>query len=155
MAFATTTIAAIGLGIAAAGTGVAIAGQAQASAAQQKAEQVRKKAANLDILRKRREAIRQAQFATAQAEAAAVNQGAQFGSVLPQAEAGIQSQLAYNEKNINQDRQIGNQLSDANAARARGEGIASVGSGIASLGGQVVNNAQTISRVGTYETSTK
>lgn len=155
MALATTTVALIGLGIAAAGTGITIAGQAQASAATQKAEQIRKKAANLDVLRKRREAIRNAQFAQAQAEVAATNQGAQFGSVLPGAEAGIQGQLNYNEKSIGQDKQIGNKLAGTNAQRAQGDAVSGIGSGIASLGGQVVNNAQTIGRVGTYETSSK
>lgn len=156
MAVATTTAIAIaGLSLAAAGTAVTVSGQAQASSAQQKAEQIRKRAANLDLMRKKREAIRNAQFAAAQSQVVATNQGAQFGSVLPQAEAGIQSQLNYNEKGLSQDRDIGNRLATQNSKIAQGQGTASIGQSVASLGGQMVNNADTIGRVGTYATTEK
>lgn len=156
------TIALIGLGIAAAGTGVQLyegnkAAQSQKAALQeqQKAEALREQQMNLDAERRKRQMVRQMTIARSNAVSATTASGAQFGSGLAGAEAGISGQGNENLLGINQNQQIGagifaanrNMFSDYSSA-ASYSSMAGFGAGLSSLGSGMINNSGMISRVG-------
>jgi hypothetical protein len=118
---------------------------------------------NLDANRKKREAIRQGQVASAKSENAAYQQGAGNSS----GEAGAQGNIAGAIDNqihaVNQSQEIGNTIANynriaafqgarASSIRASNPGgeLSEIGSGLSSLGGGLVRNEGTISRVGSY-----
>lgn len=161
----------IGVAAAVAGVGISVYGmvqqqkaakqqaefQAQAIDAQKKSEALRKKAMDLDASRRRRELVRQQVSARAAAETVATNQGAQFGSVLPGAYAGIEGRTGVNAQGINQNQEIGAGIfannataSDAYRNAALAGGNAATGAGLASLGGMLINNYETIGKVGSF-----
>jgi hypothetical protein len=144
-----TIIMGIGLVLSAIGTGVQVASSIEASQASQRAEQLRKQQMQLDIARKKREAIRQAQFATARGQAAAVSQGASLSdSSVIGASSTAKSAGSENLVALTQNEALGSQMFDANAKMSEANGIGAIGSGMSSWGSSLVNNAGTISRIG-------
>lgn len=157
-------VAGVGIAASIAGTAVAYTGaqaqakaQKQALAAQQQAEEERKKAMNLDAMRKKREQIRQMQIARSQALATTNAQGASDGSGLEGAYGGISGRVGDNTLGIQQNQEIGNNIFAANsrynAAQsdyASAGASVSMGSGLSSIGGMLMNNAGTIGKIGSY-----
>src|SRR6266550_5996696 len=101
-----------GLGVGAQVFGAVHAAEAQKEEiqAQQKSEAVRENSMKLDAQRKRREMVRQGILARSQALAQGTAQGAQFGSGLAGAEAGITEQTAYNVLGVNEQQQAGSAI---------------------------------------------
>lgn len=163
MAAFSSIIAGIGLAASAAGTAINVSGaQAQQKAqkraviAQAQQDQQRKKAMELETARKKREVIRSAQSARAQALAAATNQGAASdgSSALPGAIAGIEGQANDALLATQQNNELGVNMFDlkaqesaAQASAASAAGRSATGSGLASLGGALVNQSKTISSI--------
>lgn len=172
MALFSSIIAGIGAAVGAAGAAYSAtqqrkaakqqnrAAEEQATASRQ-AEAARKQQMDLDAVRKRRQTIREATVARAQALAAGVNQGAAGSSGLAGGMGQVNSDANAGLSVVAQGQDIGNQLFAANSlyseaglrgdrARAQGQAAGAWGSTISSLGGAIMNNAGTISRVGTY-----
>jgi len=105
-------------------------GMQKQEAATEKAEDARKQQMNLDVQRKRREALRQAMLARSVALSNATNQGAQFGSGLAGGLAQITSAGNRNVNALNQDKQLGNTIFDANKEYAQGGMLAGFGSSL-------------------------
>lgn len=145
-----TVIAAVGLGLAAGGVATSTVAQMEASQQAKKAEKVRQAQMELSAQRQRRQAIRESVVARSQALAAATAQGAQFGSGLEGGRSQITSEAGHNVNNINNSALLGRQLFRANARQQSAQGIASLGNGISSLGGALVQNSQTLGRVTNY-----
>lgn len=152
MAAISTIIAGVGIAASVAGTAVSYMGQRSAVKASERAEAIRKRQMDLEAQRERRSAVRQSILARAQTLTAGTQMGAGAGSGVAGGLGSLSSQLAGNIRNINQGQQLGTQMFGANADMARGQGMASMGAGISSLGGTLVNNAGTFGRVGTYMT---
>ncbi len=166
MAALTTMLLSAGLALSAVGTGTAIYGQHQAAKAQgealqeqQKAETLRQQMANVDADRRRREVVRQSIAARSQALASANADGGtgQGSSLLPGAYGGISGQSTTNMNTINENQQAGdamfginrNMLGDYRAAASAGA-VGAMGSSLTSLGGAILNNIGSISRIGTF-----
>jgi hypothetical protein len=157
-----TSIALAGLAIGAAGVGVSMYGASQAAKAQQQQiaiqqqqEAQRQKQLNLDAMRRKRDIIRQGILARGQALSTATSQGAQFGSGLAGAYGGIAGRTNVNTLGVSQNQEIGNamfglnnQALQASSDYASASALASFGNSLGSLGGAVLRNAGTISRVG-------
>lgn len=131
--------------------------QAYAIAEQQKAEALRKQAMNLDASRRKREMVRNQVAAMGKAESIATNQGSQLGSALPGAYGGISGRTGVNVQGVNQNVELGQGIFDANAAAsdqyraaALAGGSAATGTGLASLGGMLLNNFQQIGQIGSW-----
>lgn len=144
----TTIIAGVGMAVGAAGTFMGIKAQKDQMKAQEKAEGARQKAANLDALRRKRAAIRDMQMQRSVALSNATAQGAEGGSGLQGAMAGITGQGVNNITGIDQQNQLGNQVFAANRQASRAASRGATGEGLVSLGGALVKNAGTISSVG-------
>lgn len=157
-----TTIAAIGLAVSAVGVGTSVYGsvtqgqaQKKASEEQKKQEELRKQQMNLEAMRRKRDIIRQSQIASARSTATAQAQGGAESSGLSGALSTISTQAGGASLATSQNQELGNAMFDSNArlagymgAAAQGGSIASAGSGIGSLGGALINQSRTISRVG-------
>lgn len=141
-------VAAVGLVLSAVGIGVQMYGQKKQTDALKKSEKAREAQLTLDSMRKRRETVRNMLIARSNAEFAASGQGASFGSVLPGAYGGISGQGGNQTVAINQNEQLGKQIFSANRDYYTASGITGLGQGITSLGGMVMENAGTISKVG-------
>lgn len=153
MAAVSTIIAGVGLAIGAAGAGVQYSASQKQAAAMEKGEELRKKQMNLDAQRRTRQVIREGLIARSQALTNATAQGAEAGSGLQGGYAGIQSNTLYNASGIEQNRQIGSQIFDANKQYAQAGSQMALGQGISSLGGAMVQNSQTLGRIYTYATT--
>lgn len=145
----TSIIAGVGLAVGAAGTAMGVKAQKDQLKAQDKAEDARKKAQNLDALRRQRAAVREMQMQRSVALSNATAQGAEAGSGLQGAMAGIAGQGTTNIVGIEQQRQLGNQVFSANRQANRAASFGATGEGLVSLGGSLVRNAGTISSIGT------
>lgn len=150
MAALSTIIAGVGLGIGAAGTVAQVAGQRKSSAAAERAERLRETQMNIENARQQRQIARQVTVARAQAVSNAAMQGAQESSGLAGGYGQIQGQAGSASVASNQNTQIGAGIFSANAQMSQGNTLASIGSGISSLGGALVNNSQTLGRIGNY-----
>lgn len=144
-----TIIAGVGLAVGAAGTAMGVKAQKDQLKAQEKAESARQKAANLDALRRKRAAVRDMQMQRSIALSNATAQGAEAGSGLQGAMAGISGQGTTNIVGINQQNELGNQVFSANRQATRASSFGATGEGLQSLGGSLVKNAGTIASVGT------
>lgn len=158
------SIGTIGAGISALGTVAGIAGQFQQAAgarkaqnAQKRQEVLRMKQMELDADRKRRETIRQQQIARAEALAATTAQGAsaEGSSALAGATGTIAGQAGRNIQEVNSNLEMGRFMFQAkgdeargNAMAARGGTVSNIGTGMQSLGNQLVKNQETIRRIG-------
>lgn len=167
-----TIIGAIGLGIAAGGAVMQQDAarknahqqqefQEQALAEQQHQEALRSQQMNLDSMRRKRSALRDAMVARATTESVATNQGAQFGSAVPGAYGGIEGTSGNSILATNQNAQLGGQMFASNAhlsgiyrnaasASSSYQSDSAMFSGMSSLGGMMMNNAQTIGKVGSW-----
>lgn len=148
-----TIIGAIGVGASVAGTAVSFAGQQRANKAAQRAERIREAQMKMEAVRERRQQVRQMVMARAQALQAGVNQGAQGGSGVMGGMSAASSQGRANLATTNASEALGGQMFSANRQEAAGRNMASIGSGISSLGGIMMQNAGTFGRVGTFLTS--
>lgn len=117
-----------------AGTAIQGYGSFMSYQGSKKAESLRKRQANLEATRQRREQLRKAQVARAQATAAAYNQGAGESSALSGGTSQITSQATRNIQGINQDLDVSKGIFNANAQKAQGEFITSIGGGVSDLG---------------------
>jgi hypothetical protein len=107
---------------------------------------------NLDAARRRRQTLREMLLArsTALSNTTARGASSEGGSTLP----GLYGQ-ASGEGNtalagIEQNRQLGSDIFDANAKIARAQGNSAMGGAIQSVGGMLIQNRQEISSVGQY-----
>lgn len=152
MAAFSSLIAAAGLAAGAAGTAVQFAGQKQAQKGAERAEKLRQSQMELDNTRSRRQIIRQAVAARASALSGATSQGAQESSGYMGGQQQITSEAGASILAVNQNQQLGQNMFSANRQISRGQGLASFGSGLSSLGGGLVQNSETIGRIGNYFT---
>lgn len=154
---AQTAIAAIGLGIQAAGSIISYSSQqqmiAEQTAASKRAEASREQQMQLDAQRRRRQSIREGLIARAQNLTIATAQGSRGSSVVS-ALGGAQGMAQENQQGITSAETIGGRIFSANRdyfdATQRGQAGIAFGQGISTLGGALVSNAGTISRLGTY-----
>jgi hypothetical protein len=111
----------------------------------------------LSARRQQMEVFRNAQRLRAQATAAAVNQGASFGSGLQGGLSQITDQADFNSLGISQNLQIGenifginNDISSKKAQISTLQGQQATDTSLMSLGGALVSNSGTIGRIGQY-----
>ena len=150
MAAVSTIIAGVGLGLSAAGSIVSYNAQKKRDAAEQKAERSRQKAMNLDAQRKKRAIIRDMQVARATALANATAQGGAESSSLQGGFAQISGQGNTNLVGVEQQQAIGNTIFAANRQASKASSQYGIGQAITSIGGQLIENRQEISRIGAY-----
>jgi hypothetical protein len=132
------------------GTLSALTGAKKDEEAQKKAEKAREKQANLEAARQRRSVAREAQRNRASILASGTNKGAQQSSGVI---GGIQQQTqdaAVNTRDINSSQELGGQVFAANRASAGARSQMAFGQGMQSLGGSLIENSSTISKLGTY-----
>lgn len=126
------------------------AGRAGQQAALIEAENIREKQMTLDFRRQRREIIRNYIRAQSASVFAASAQGAMLGSGLAgakaQGRAQAGGQLLANKQNL----ALGKDLFDANRAYYEASGTTSLGQGIGAIGGAILGNAGTVTRLGTF-----
>lgn len=154
MAAFSTLIAAAGIAAGAAGTALQVAGSRKAQKGAQRAEKLREAQMNLETTRSNRQIIRQANLARATALSNATSQGAQLGSGLAGGLSQISGQSGTSILANNQNQQLGVGMFDANRQISAGNSLAATGSGISSLGSGLVQNSETIARIGNYFTRT-
>ncbi len=125
------------------------------AADEQKINEQKRQQMLLESRRKQMEIFRNEQRQRAMATAAAVNQGAQFGSGLQGGLAGVTSMSLFNSQGINQNVEIGQnifginndisskkmQLAELGADQAQNQGLAS-------LGGSLMKAGPTIGQLG-------
>ena len=145
-----TIIAAIGLGLGAVGTAVTVVGQQKQAKAQKKAETLRENQMNLEASRTRRQQVREMLAARGAALTAGADQGAGEGSGIAGGLAQIAGTGGSAITATNQNQTIGQNIFAANRQYASGGSMASFGGGISSLGGALIKNSATISKLGTY-----
>lgn len=137
-----------GLVLGAVGMGLQVYGQTQQTKALRSAEAARNTQMNLDVLRQRRDVARNAMMARATALASATNQGAQFGSGLQGGYGQIAGRAGNQDLSATQSQQLGQQTFNAHQKYYNASVFTDIGSGLYSLGGSMINNAGTISRIG-------
>ena len=165
MAVATSTIiAAVGLAATVAGVGVQMYSAVQAGDAQdkmreeqKKQESLRQQQMNLESMRKKREIIRQSTLARATSLSTATNQGGAESSGFAGALGTISGAAGRSSLATSQNQELGNDMFASNARMAGFMGqqasagtMASMASGVGSLGGALTKNAGVISQVGQY-----
>lgn len=155
MAALSTIIAGVGLAIGAAGAVTSVAGAQQQAQAAKRAERLRERQMELEAMRQRRAALRAALRARSVGLVNATAQGAGSGSGIQGGYGQIGGDLGNNMVGINQATQIGAGIFEANRQGADGASLAAFGSGLSSLGGSLVSNADTLGRLGTYATTPK
>lgn len=150
MAAFSTIIAAAGLGLGAVGTGFQIMGQQEAQKGAKRAEQLREAQMTIENTRQRRSLIRQATVARAAATSNATAQGASESSGLAGGLAQISGESGSAITAGNQNLGLGQGMFAANRQISSGQTTASIGSGLSSFGGGLVQNSQMIGRIGQY-----
>lgn len=155
MAAFSTLIGAVGAAATAVGVGTQVVGAVQAARGEKKAEALREAQMNLESRRERRNIVRQAALARASAVTSAQSQGAQDGSGLQGGLSQITSQAGNATVATNQNNQLGSAMFGANRMISSGNTMASIGSGISSLGGSLVQNSEMLGRLGNYAFGTR
>lgn len=150
MAAFSTLIGAAGAAATAVGTGMSVVGAIQAQKGEKRAERLRQTQMNLESARERRNIVRQAAMARASALVAAESQGAEAGTGLQGGLQQIAGTAGQATAAVNQNQDIGTSMFAANRQISRGNTMASVGSGISSLGGGLVQNSEQLGRLGNY-----
>lgn len=158
---AETAIMAIGLVGMAVGGGVSYTSQQrmvrEQTTASKRAEAAREQQMQLDAQRRRRQAIREGLMARSMNLAIGAAQGAQGSSSLASATGGATGMAMENQQGITSAEVIGGRVFGANRdyfnASQRGQAGMAMGNAISSLGGALVSNAGTISRLGEYYTN--
>ncbi len=141
---------AIGAAAGIAGTVVNYMGAQKAAAGQERAEKLRETQTKLEEARQRRAVVRQAQVARATAGSNATSQGAQDGSGLAGGIGQIQGQAGSTTAAISENAGISSGMFQANRTISQGQTMSSIGQGISSLGGALVNSQEPIGRLGAY-----
>lgn len=152
MAAFSSVIAAAGIAAGAVGTGLQVVGQRKAQKGAERAERLREAQMNLETNRSNRQILRQTLAARATAISNASAQGAMEGSGLQGGLSQIQSQGTSATLASNQNREIGAGMFGANRQISQGNSLSATGSGLSSLGNGLVNNSETIGRIGNYFT---
>jgi hypothetical protein len=164
MCISASVIAAVGVAASVAGSGAAIYGAYQqgenmekVQAEQKKQEGLRQQQMSLEAMRKKREIIRQSTLARATSLSTATNQGGAESSGFAGALGTISGAAGRSSLATSQNQELGNDMFASNARMAdfygaaqSGATIASMGSGVSSLGGALTKNAGTINQVGNY-----
>lgn len=148
----------VGIGLSVIGTGISMSAQQRMAREQEEAsrrtENAREQQMQLDAQRRRRQSIREGILARSQAMAVGVGQNVLHSTGVMGAMGQASAQSAENVQTVNQSEALGSRIFEGNrayaAAGARGQSMSAFGSGLASLGGAIVNNAGTINRLGTY-----
>ena len=153
MAAFSTLIAAVGVAAGIGGTIVQMQAAKKQEKAARRAENIREAQMNLESRREKRSVARQALVARAQALTSAETQGGVGGSGLAGGLAQIGSQAGQVSSAIDQNTQLGAGIFQANRDISAARSREAFGSGISSLGGALVNNSETLGRLGTYATS--
>lgn len=143
----TSIIAAVGVAVAAGGAYMQYEGQKDAASAQRAQNALNERRTNLEANRKKRELYRQTMITRAQSLATSTNQGAGGSSAQGGATGDIFNAGQYNVAGVNQGQDFSRQNVGLNNAIGSAGTMASMGSGMSSLGGSIINNAQVISRV--------
>jgi hypothetical protein len=155
-------IAAAGVAIGAAGLFGSNKAAKQAAAAQQQMLEMQreqmalqKQQMELDASRRKRDLVRQSIAARSVALTTATAQGAQLGSVLPGAEGGVAGRFGSNLLALTQNLQLGQSMfaskmneSFAASRYASAQSQFAMYQGLTSLGGGMLKNLDSISRVG-------
>lgn len=150
MAAISTIIAGVGLAAGIGGTIAQVSGQRRAAKAAEQAETLREAQMNLENTRQQRQIRRQAIIAAATATSNAATQGAMDSSAVGGAIGQIQGQAGSAAVASNQNTAIGSSMFDVNRRIASANSQASFGAGISSLGGALVQNSETLGRIGNY-----
>lgn len=140
---------AIGTATAVAGTGYSVYSGQQAASQSREAEALRQRQLNIDSARRQRELARKLQLSRAVALSNSVSGGSQYGSGLQGGYGEIQQRSSEDSNYNTQSTDIGNRLFDVNARMATYQANAQAGSSVAGLGTSLMQNAGTISRIGT------
>lgn len=154
---AMAAISAIGIGLQVVGGIMGYSAQQrminEQTQASKRAEGAREQQMQLDAQRRRRQAIREGIMARSQNLTVATAQGAAGSSVLS-GMGGAIGMAQENQQGITAAETIGGNIFQANRdyfdATQRGQAGIAFGQGISTLGGALVSNAGTISRLGTY-----
>lgn len=155
MAAFSTLIGAVGAAATAVGVGTQVVGAVRAARGEKRAEQLRQAQMNLESRREQRNIIRQAALARAAAVSSANAQGAQDSSGLQGGLSQITGQAGSASLATNQNQQLGTAMFGANRMISSGNTMASIGSGISSLGGSLVQNSDMLGRLGNYAFGTR
>lgn len=162
MAAFSSVMLAGGLGLGAAGLGMQYVGMQEQKRAQEgavrsqvAAEGVRQQALKFDAQRRQRESIRQGIVMRGAALNESANTGTQYGSGVMGTMGQISNQTQYNIAGVSGQAKLGEEISGFNIGalragqRASAAGtFASMGAGITSLGGSILNNLGSINRLG-------
>ena len=148
MAALSSLIMGLGFVTSAVGMGVQYVGMQKAAKAQERAEAIRLNAMKLDAARERRQQVREMMLQRATAVSNASSQGASQGSAIQGGLAQITNQGIGNVHAVNQNEILGERMFRANADIAKGNSMASLGGGIQSLGGMLVNNRGVFGSIG-------
>lgn len=137
-----------------AGTAMSMRAQQQAVRAQRRQENLRQQQMRLEADRRRRDIIRNSTIASSTSLANMTAAGAQFGSALPGAQAGIFGQAGRQTAAVGQNLQIGEglfqanmDLFSANASNAFWQGVSQTGSQMIDFSKTWVNNMPAIDRL--------
>jgi len=113
-------------------------------------------------MRRKREIIRQSQLAQATSLSTATNQGGAESSGFAGALSSVSGAAGRSGLATDQNQELGNamfesnkRLADIYGTGAGWGGVASMASGLGSLGGALTKNASTIAQIGTYFTAPK
>ena len=131
-----------------AGTGLRVAGAIGQNRARRDQEALRMKQMNLEADRQRRQTIRQMIVQQSIATSNAYAQGAGSGSGIKGGIFQLTGDAARGVQGVNQNQELGVDMFAANAREGRAATIGMIGSGLSSLGGSILGNMGTFSRVG-------
>lgn len=145
-----TIASAVGVASGIAGTALNYVGQKKQHAALEKAERARERQMRLDATRQRRQIIREAIMARSTALSNATAQGAEGGSGVQGGMAQIAGEAARGLTYTNQSESLGATIFSANREAARGATLSSMGGGLTSLGGSLMDAAPGFGRLSEY-----
>jgi len=150
MAALTSILLGVGLAASAAGSYMSYKGSQQTAKATTQAENARQRSMNLDAARRRRALVRDMLSANATNTAMATAGGTATSSLAGGMYGSVMGQGGNNMLGVSQNQQLGNEIFSANAQARSGSTMAATGNGLQSLGGAIVQNRETIGRVGGY-----
>lgn len=136
-----------------AGTGLSVMGQFQANAEAKKQAELAKTQMNLEANRQKRGIIRQAVMARSIALSNANAQGASESSGLAGGTAQITAEQGTSLTGVVHGQVLGNKMFASKGREAEAQTLSSIGSGLSSLGGALVENQERIARLGVYSVS--
>lgn len=142
------TLAIAALAVAVIGTGVEVYGGIKSAEAQSKAEAARRRMEEVRAARERTQQVREARAKVAAIQASSENQGAGESSSAITGAGGVVSSRNANLGFINQQEGIAAQISQANQQNINAQGIATLGAGLAKIGGTVFANRDEVHDIG-------